>query len=139
MSDGYAGDIDPQAAWNLLAENPNAILVDVRTDAEWNWVGVPDTSSIGRAPVLAQWNTASGRNPDFLNELKAAGVQPGTERPVLFLCRSGARSISAAQAATAAGITPSYNITDGFEGPLDAAGHRGSAGWRAIGLPWKQS
>ncbi|RIJ77506.1 rhodanese-like domain-containing protein [Nakamurella silvestris] len=139
MSSGYAGDIDPRAAWQLLSENPQAVLVDVRTEAEWNFVGVPDTSELGRPPVLAQWNTSSGRNSDFLAELAAAGVQPGTDQPVLFLCRSGQRSIAAAQAATAAGISQSYNITEGFEGPLDAAGHRGSAGWRASGLPWKQS
>ena len=58
---------------------------------------------------------------------------------MLFLCRSGVRSIAAAQAATAAGITPAYNITEGFEGPLDDAGHRGGAGWKATGLPWRQS
>lgn len=134
---GYAGDVTPTEAWEMLTENPDTVLVDVRTNAEWSFVGVPDTSNLGRTPVLAQWNTATGRNPDFLTELTAAGITADT--PVLFLCRSGQRSISAAQAATAAGLGPAYNITEGFEGPLDAAGHRGHAGWRALGLPWKQS
>ncbi len=138
MSDGYAGDLDPQEAWELLATNPDAVLVDVRTDAEWRFVGVPDTSSLNKGALLVEWNTATGRNPDFLDELAAHGVSPESG-PVLFLCRSGVRSVAAAQAATAAGISPAYNITEGFEGPLDDAGHRGGAGWKASGLPWRQS
>lgn len=134
----YAGDITPQESWTLLSEDPNAVLVDVRTDAEWKWVGVPDLSSLGRDVVFIQWNTASGRNENFVAELIEAGVTPG-ERPVIFLCRSGNRSIPAAEAATAAGIGPSYNMLEGFEGQLDDAGHRGVTGWRADGLPWKQT
>lgn len=134
----YAGDITPQESWQILVENPDAVLVDVRTDAEWKWVGVPDLSSLGRDVVFIEWNTASGRNENFVADLIAAGVTPG-ERPVIFLCRSGNRSIPAAEAATAAGIAPAYNMLDGFEGQLDAHGHRGGTGWRADGLPWKQS
>lgn len=134
----YAGDITPQESWKLLNDNADAILVDVRTDAEWTWVGVPDLSSLGRDVVSVQWTTAAGRNQNFVADLIAAGVTPG-ERPVIFLCRSGNRSIPAAQAATAAGIAPAYNMLEGFEGQLDANGHRGVAGWRAEGLPWKQS
>lgn len=134
----YAGDITPQESWKLLAENPESLLVDVRTAAEWNWVGVPDLSSLGRQVVFIEWNTAGGRNQNFVADLIAAGVTPG-ERPVIFLCRSGNRSIPAAQAATAAGIAPAYNMLEGFEGQLDEHGHRGAAGWRAEGLPWKQS
>jgi len=88
--------------------------------------------------VFVQWTTAAGPNRDFVGDLIAAGVTPG-ERPVIFLCRSGNRSISAAEAATAAGIAPSYNMLDGFEGQLDADGHRGTTGWRAAGLPWRQT
>lgn len=136
---GYAGDITPEQSWQLLRENPDAVLVDVRTDAEWRFVGVPDLSSLGRDVVFVEWNHGNGtRNEDFVDDLIAAGVTPG-ERPVVFLCRSGNRSISAAQAATVAGIAPSYNILDGFEGQLDGNGHRGGTGWRADGLPWKQS
>ncbi|MEX0580540.1 MAG: rhodanese-like domain-containing protein [Mycobacterium sp.] len=134
----YAGDITPQESWKLLNDNADAVLVDVRTDAEWTWVGVPDLSSLGRDVVSVQWMTAAGRNQNFVADLIAAGVTPG-ERPVIFLCRSGNRSIPAAQAATAAGIAPAYNMLEGFEGQLDAHGHRGVTGWRAEGLPWKQS
>lgn len=134
----YAGDITPQESWKVLSDNPDAVLVDVRTEAEWNWVGVPDLSGLGREVVFVQWTTANGRNENFVADLIAAGITPG-DRPVVFLCRSGNRSISAAEAATAAGIAPSYNVLDGFEGQLDAEGHRGSTGWRADGLPWKQT
>jgi rhodanese-related sulfurtransferase len=116
-------------------------LVDVRTDAEWRFVGVPDLSSLGRDVVYVEWNTTDGtRNENFADELKEQ-VPPAAadeERPVIFLCRSGNRSIGAAEDATAVGITPAYNVLDGFEGHLDANGHRGEKGWRAVGLPWKQ-
>lgn len=136
---GYAGDITPEAAWALLKENPEAVLVDVRTSAEWKWVGVPDLTELGRDVVYVEWVRSNGeRNEQFLDELAAAGVTPG-ERPVVFLCRSGNRSIGSAELATEAGIAPSYNVVDGFEGNLDENGHRGGVGWRAIGLPWRQS
>ena len=138
----YAGDITPLEAWKLLTDNPQAVLVDVRTDAEWRFVGAPDLSSLGREVVYIEWNTTDGqRNGNFLAQLKdqipPADAGSG-ERPVVFLCRSGNRSIGAAEVATEAGIAPSYNVLDGFEGHLDAQGHRGVTGWRAIGLPWKQ-
>ena len=138
----YAGDITPLEAWELLSDNPQAVLVDVRTDAEWRFVGVPDLSSLGREVVYIEWNTSDGKhNENFLAEVRdripPAQADQG-ERPVLFLCRSGNRSIGAAEVATAAGIAPSYNVLDGFEGHLDAHGHRGETGWRALGLPWKQ-
>jgi rhodanese-related sulfurtransferase len=123
----------------MLSDNPDAVLVDCRTDAEWRFVGVADLTELGRDVVYVEWNTSDGRrNTDFVADLTAAGVTPG-ERPVIFLCRSGNRSIGAAEAATAAGIAPSYNVLDGFEGHLDGNQHRGGSGWRAIGLPWKQS
>ena len=138
----YAGDITPLDAWKLLSDNPEAVLVDVRTDAEWRFVGVPDLSSLGRDVVYIEWNTTDGRrNGNFLTELReqVAPVEGGGDkRPVVFLCRSGNRSIGAAVVATEAGIAPAYNVLDGFEGQLDATGHRGETGWRAVGLPWKQ-
>ncbi|HTX94077.1 MAG TPA: rhodanese-like domain-containing protein [Mycobacterium sp.] len=137
----YAGDITPLQAWQLLNDNPDAVLVDVRTDAEWRFVGVPDLSSLGRAAVFIEWNTTDGkRNDNFADELRdrMPPVENAGERPVIFLCRSGQRSIGAAQAATGVGITPAFNVLDGFEGPLNAQGHRGESGWRAVGLPWKQ-
>jgi rhodanese-related sulfurtransferase len=137
----YAGDITPLQAWKLLSDNPDAVLVDVRTDAEWRFVGVPDLSSLGRDVVYIEWNTSGGtRNENFAAELKQL-VPPAAadqERPVIFLCRSGNRSIGAAEVSTEVGLTPAYNVLDGFEGHLDANGHRGETGWRAVGLPWKQ-
>ncbi len=137
----YAGDITPLQAWKLLSDNPNAVLVDVRTDAEWRFVGVPDLSSLGRDVVYIEWNTTDGtRNENFADELQqqVAPAAADQERPVIFLCRSGNRSIGAAEVATEVGLTPAYNVLDGFEGHLDANGHRGETGWRAVGLPWKQ-
>lgn len=138
----YAGDITPLQAWKILSDHPDAVLVDVRTDAEWRFVGVPDLSSLGREVVYIEWSTSAGqRNENFLAELQQR-ITPANadraERPVVFLCRSGNRSIGAAQVATEAGIAPSYNVLDGFEGHLNAEGHRGETGWRAVGLPWKQ-
>lgn len=133
----YAGDITPQQAWQLLRDNPDAVLVDVRTDAEWRFVGVPDLSELGREVTYIEWNRFDGhRNNDFVADLASAGIAAG---PVVFLCRSGNRSIGAAEAATAAGIAPSYNVLEGFEGDLDEQGHRGVGGWRTGGLPWRQS
>ena len=123
----YAGDITPQQAWDLLAEDPDAVLVDVRTDREWQVIGVPDTTSIERRTLFIEWTNSYGeRNPDFIDELKAAGLTG----PVVFLCRSGNRSVGAATVATAAGIAPSYNVLEGFEG-------RFAPGWKSI-LPWKE-
>jgi ribonuclease HI/rhodanese-related sulfurtransferase len=135
----YAGDLTPRQAWDLLRSEPDAVLVDVRTRAEWSFVGVPDLSAIGKHLVTVEWTRWPGgeANPDFLAEVRGAGVADGT--PVVFLCRSGHRSAAAATVATEAGLGPAYNVLDGFEGHTDAEGHRGSVGWRAEGLPWRQS
>ncbi|RJO77221.1 rhodanese-like domain-containing protein [Nocardia panacis] len=136
----YAGDITAAQAWELLREHPDAILIDVRTEAEWKFVGVPDTSSIERPTVLIEWVDGTGaRNPAFADQLVAALQQRPADAPVVFLCRSGQRSAHAATTATALGIAPAFNVSEGFEGGLDASGHRGGAGWRASGLPWRQS
>jgi rhodanese-related sulfurtransferase len=138
----YAGDITPEEAWKLLNDNPEAVLVDCRTDAEWRFVGVPDLSSLRRDVVYVEWNSTDGKhNDDFVDELvEKIGVAGSDQsRAVVFLCRSGNRSIGAAEAATEAGIAPSYNVLDGFEGNLDEHKHRGGTGWKALGLPWKQS
>jgi rhodanese-related sulfurtransferase len=137
----YAGDITPQEAWKLLSENADAVLVDCRTDAEWRFVGVPDLTSLQRDVLYIEWNRTDGsRNHGFVDDLVEKIGGAGTdERPVVFLCRSGNRSIGAAEAATEAGIGPSYNVLDGFEGNLDESKHRGGTGWKAVGLPWVQS
>lgn len=128
----YEGALLPAEAHELLTLAPGAKLVDVRTRAEWDWVGrVPGAVEI-------EWNQYPGgvRNPYFLDELKR---QVSTESLVLFLCRSGVRSDGAARAATEAGYPDCYNILEGFEGDKDANGHRNSVGgWRHAGLPWIQ-
>lgn len=138
MSTPYAGDITPEEAWKLLVDDPSAVLVDCRTEAEWRFVGVPDLSELRRDVVYVEWTTSNGAHNDgFVADLTAAGVT--ADRPVVFLCRSGNRSIGAAIAATEAGLAPSYNVLDGFEGNLDENRHRGGTGWKAVGLPWSQS
>lgn len=140
----YAGDVSAEEAWSVLAEVPHATLVDVRSSAEWNFVGVPDLAPLGKEAVLAEWQVYPGMavRPDFVEtltrELAARGVPP--DAPVMFLCRSGARSRAAATAMTAAGFSRCLNVANGFEGPPDAEGHRGRVdGWKAKGLPWRQS
>lgn len=136
---GYAGDLTPQAAWELLAREARAVLVDVRSRPEWSFVGVPDLSTLGKRLVLVEWQTWPGMaaNPEFAARVKTA--IPDLDAPVVFLCRSGARSKSAAIQMTNMGYQHCYNLEGGFEGPLDGAKHRGAAaGWKAAGLPWFQ-
>lgn len=137
---GYAGDIAPATAWKILGERKDAILIDVRTRAEWNYVGVPDLATIDKKPGLLEWQIFPDMrtNPEFVSGL--SGGIADTAAPILFLCRSGVRSAAAAKAMTAAGYNNCFNISDGFEGPLDANAKRGgSAGWKAAGLPWRQT
>ena len=137
---GYAGDVAPTVAWKILSERKDATLIDVRTRAEWNFVGLPDLTGIGKTPSLLEWQVFPSMqpNPEFVATL--AGAVADTSAPLLFLCRSGARSAAAAKAMTAAGYSTCLNVADGFEGPLDAQAKRGAAGgWKAEGLPWRQS
>ena len=139
----YAGDLDARAAWEALAQDPAAQLIDVRTMAEWNFVGVPDLAALQRQAVLCEWQRFPPEaNPAFVEEvgqaLKRTSYRP--HAPLYFLCRSGARSRAAAIAMTQAGYGPCFNIRDGFEGGLDASRHRGaSGGWKASALPWIQT
>ena len=136
----YAGDLSPKEAWDLLAQEPGASLVDVRTDAEWAFVGGPDTAPLGKPTHRISWQVfpAMAINPAFVQEV--AAVAADKSKPVLFLCRSGARSRDAAIALTRLGYARCYNVADGFEGPMDPGRHRGTvSGWKASGLPWKQS
>lgn len=132
-------NITPKQAWDALLTDPEAQLVDVRTDAEWQYVGLPDLRPAGKQAVLVSWQyfPSGNINPGFVDELRDAGLSP--RHRLLFLCRSGVRSLSAAQAAEAAGFTTCLNVAHGFEGHPDAHGHRGAqAGWKAEGLPWRQ-
>ena len=132
-------DVAPQQTWEALAANPDAQLVDVRTDAEWTYVGLPDLGSLDRQVLLIMWQAfpSGAPNPNFLRQLEASGLTP--DHDIYFICRSGARSLAAAEAARSIGFNRVYNVSDGFEGPPDAQGHRGGvAGWKASGLPWRQ-
>jgi rhodanese-related sulfurtransferase len=137
---GYAGDVAPATAWKILSEHKEAMLVDVRTRPEWNFVGLPDLAPLAKQPALVEWQVFPSMqpNPDFVTALSGALANKGA--PLLFLCRSGARSAAAAKAMTAAGYSTCLNVADGFEGPLNAEAKRGSAGgWKAAGLPWRQT
>ena len=131
-------EIGPLEAWDRLAEDPAAVLVDVRTAMEWATVGIPDLSALSRRPVLLPWQTMPGLPPDptFVEKLAQQGI--GRDQPLLFICRSGIRSLSAALVAEAAGFGPCYNVSTGYEGDPDVTGQRGAVnGWQADGLPWQ--
>jgi rhodanese-related sulfurtransferase len=136
---GYAGDISPDTAWELLRDDPTAKLVDVRTGPEVTFVGLPDLSRLGKAVVTVPWKTYPGMtsNPSFVEDVAEAGVQPADT--VLLLCRSGQRSAAAAQALSARGFERCYNVAEGFEGDKDDRGRRATRnGWKVRGLPWYQ-
>ncbi len=127
-------NLSPQQCWELLQSNPSAVLVDVRTQMEHSYVGHP----IGAVHI--PWKEAPGWevNADFVGSVNK--LVSDKNAPILLLCRSGQRSLAAAQALATAGYTRLVNIVDGFEGPLDTEKHRGNiAGWRFSGLPWQQS
>lgn len=135
---GYAGDKTPQQAWDVLVNHPNAQLIDVRTRAEWSFVGVPMAASPDQDVLFVEWVTYPDGQPNPLFVAQVSQQVADHDVPVLCICRSGARSKSAAQALTAAGFTDVYNVAEGFEGTLDAQLHRGDGGWKSNGLPWKQ-
>jgi len=128
----YSGAVTPEEAAHLLQNLPSAKLVDVRSNAEWNFVGVIPGA------VNIEWKTFPGmiENPNFLAQLKH---QVDPESLVLFICRTGARSDQAARVAAANGFSDCFNVLEGFEGDKDANGHRGKiSGWKAKNLPWVQ-
>lgn len=139
----YAGDVACADAWKMLEAEPRAQLVDVRTMAEWNFVGLPDLSGLARRVLTVEWQSYPGMgvNPDFAGQVMELieGEGAGKDSTVLFLCRSGARSRAAAITMTKAGFSKAYNVSGGFEGDPDAQHHRGNRnGWKASNLPWRQ-
>jgi len=140
MVESYAGDISCDTAWEILNDDPGAVLVDVRTDAEWTFVGVPDLRAVGKRPLFVAWQQfpAMTVNPRFVETVCESGL--GAADTVVVLSRAGARSAAAAQALTEAGFRRCYSVADGFEGDKDDTGRRGGLnGWKAHGLPWVQS
>ncbi len=135
----YAGDLVPTEAWELLAGDLKAMLVDCRTLPEWMFVGVPDLRPLGKKPIFAAWQIfpAMQPNPAFAEQVRAGGAREDT--PLLFICRSGNRSKAAAMAMASLGFSRCYNVAEGFEGAIDENGHRGAAGgWKHAALPWTQ-
>ena len=139
-------DVEVVDVWKRLEEDATAQLIDVRTRAEWTYVGVPDLSSLHKEPLLIEWQSypTNQPDPDFARtldeELSAKNLSKNTN--LYFICRSGARSMSAARALAERGYSRCHNVRDGFEGPLNSAPsrrHRGeTAGWKFAKLPWSQ-
>ena len=133
-------NVTPKQVWEALASHPEARLVDVRTDYEV--VAYRDSRpgadrQAASADLLGRWAPSMMVNEGFVDDLAAAGLKPDDH--IYFLCRSGVRSVAAAEAATEAGYKHAFNILDGFEGPPNGQGARGMiAGWQADGLPWKK-
>lgn len=136
----------PAQAWGQLENDPNAVLIDVRTKAEWAFVGKPDLSRLDRSVTLIEWARYPDMsvNPRFVEEVRES-LGGSTPSKILFLCRSGVRSLNAARTMLASYASESsspdmINIAEGFEGDLDAKKRRGGLnGWKAHGLPWTQS
>ncbi len=139
MSGQYAGDETSKQAWEMLERDPKAMLLDVRTDAEWRFVGLPDLSELEKRTIRVSWQEYPelNFNPNFVTEV--ANHNLASDQAFLVICRSGVRSRHAAIALTARGYSRCYNVSDGFEGGHDAQRHRGAReGWKAAGLPWRQ-
>jgi rhodanese-related sulfurtransferase len=139
MHNLYAGDVDPSYAWKILEDDEKSILVDVRSLPEWSFVGVPDLSSLGKEVILISWKIypSMAVNGEFLRQFEKAAQNK--DAPVFFICRSGHRSMDAAIFVTRYGYKHCYNVAGGFEGDVDADGHRGNKnGWKLANLPWGQ-
>lgn len=140
LSDAYAGDVSPQEAWDVLADDPQAQIVDVRTQPEWTFSGAPNLGSLNKPTHMISWKLYPTMevNDQFISRLEATFTDKSV--PLYFLCKTGGRSLDAAIAATKAGYKTCYNIENGFEGDRDSDGHRGKLnGWKATNLPWEQA
>ena len=140
---GYKADVSPSDVWTRLGDDSDGVLIDVRSRAEWTFVGTPELASIGKQVVFAAWQDfpAMQIDPDFAGSLDTMLVSAGVGRDadLFFLCRSGGRSAAAAAAMTSAGYANCFNVAGGFEGGHDQNGQRGKiVGWKAADLPWRQ-
>jgi len=127
--------LTPREAQDFLHQRPDALLIDVRSEMEYLFVGHP----VGALHVA--WNDGPDWdiNPHFVGQVKKLAGTNHAHRPIVLICRSGNRSVDAGQALEQAGFTDVYNVLHGFEGELNERHHRNSlAGWRFEGLPWEQ-
>lgn len=139
MTEGYAGDRDPWNVHDALTDDRQAVLIDVRTMPEWQFVGVPDLSEVGKDVLFIEWQHYPDMkiNDRFADAVHEAGIRP--DQNIFLLCRSGVRSKAAARALTQAGYRYAWNVSEGFEGDKDDRGRRGHVGgWRYHDLPWRQ-
>tara|TARA_B100000989_G_C19508872_1_gene457887 strand:- start:665 stop:1087 length:423 start_codon:yes stop_codon:yes gene_type:complete len=139
LESDYKGDLEPRDCWELLKSDKNAYLIDCRTKAEWQFVGVPDLSSINKNLILVEWQVypSMSLNEQFYEDVSSANLQ--TDSKLIVLCRSGGRSKSAAEYLSSKGFKYCYNCVHGFEGIHDQDEHRGNlSGWKYDKLPWKQ-
>jgi len=140
------GEVNPDVVWQILEGDPSAMLIDVRTRAEWGFVGVPDLVEVGHTTTFVEWAVFPdmSANPQFVAEVMEA-IGDNIPSMLLFICRSGVRSLRAATAiadhfATVGVSAECLNVAEGFEGDLDPKGRRGGHnGWKARGLAWRQS
>lgn len=137
MAENDIARVDPREASAILEREPGAVLLDVRSKVEFDYVGHPTGALNVPWKEFPDW----AENPRFVEEVRAAlGDDDAPGRPILAICRSGARSMAAAKALSAAGYERLYNVEEGFEGDKDANGHRNTvSGWRFHGLPWEQT
>ena len=136
----YAGDVSPADAWTALSQSLSSQLVDVRTQAEWSFAGIPTVDTLSKTVKTISWKFYPNFdvNPRFIEQLEQAVADKTA--PLYFLCKTGGRSTDAAIAATAAGYTQCYNIEGGFEGDINTNHQRGQVnGWKASRLPWQQA
>jgi rhodanese-related sulfurtransferase len=132
VEDVQIRDVPVGNAWARLRDDAGSILIDVRTRAEWAFVGLPNLADLGKSVVLVEWQSFPDNrlNTEFVARLSGE---------LYFICRSGGRSRMAAEAMAGSGYSKCHNVADGFEGPLDETRHRGRvAGWKFEGLPWVQ-
>lgn len=133
MSNESIERLAPLQSYDFLRNNPSALLVDVRTSAEVKFVGCPENSLHQPWMEFPEMKPLSG----FVEAVREKAGQQ--DRPILLICRSGQRSMSAAKALAEAGFSKLINVEEGFEGDLDENGRRNlKNGWRFHGLPWQQ-
>jgi rhodanese-related sulfurtransferase len=138
----HIDDVPVEEVWARLGADASAVLIDVRTRAEWTFVGLPDLGKINKRVLTVEWQTyPEATDAGFVDRMTKAldAASASKDSELFFICRSGARSRLAAEAMAAVGFRRCRNVADGFEGPLDADRHRGQvSGWKAAGLAWVQ-